>query len=60
MISGFFMGIWNWIVNMFTYLWVLTYGTIASLPWKEIGLGVVTLVLLYIAYEFFLGDDGIL
>ena len=54
------MGIWNWIVNTFTYLWVLTYGTIASLPWKEIGLGVVTLVLLYIAYEFFLGDDGIL
>ena len=60
MISGFFMGIWNWIVNTFTYLWVLTYSTISSLPWKEIGFGAVTLFLLYIAYEFFLGDDGIL
>lgn len=59
MISGFFMGIWNWIVNTFTYLWVLTYSTIASLPWKEIGVGAVALFLGYVAYEFFLGDDGI-
>ena len=59
MISGFFMGIWTWIVKLLTSLWVLTYNTLASLPWKEIGIGAVTLFLLYIAYEFFLGDDGI-
>lgn len=60
MISGFFMGIWNWIVNTFTYLWVLTYSTISSLPWKEIGIGAITLFLGYVAYEFFFGDDGII
>lgn len=60
MISGFFIGIWNWIVNTFTYLWVLTYSTIASLPWKEIGIGAITLLIGYFLFEFLFGDDGII
>lgn len=60
MISGFFMGIWTWIVKVLTSLWVLIYSTITSLPWKEIGIGAITLFLGYVAYEFFFGDDGII
>ena len=60
MISGFFMGIWTWIVKVLTSLWVLTYNTLASLPWKEIGMGAITLLIGYFLFEFLFGDDGII
>lgn len=49
MIKSWVLWIWTWIAI-----------AISTLPWKEI-LGVAaTLFILYVAYEFFFGDDGIL
>ena len=54
------MGMWTWIVKVLTSLWVLIYSTIASLPWKEIGIGAITLLIGYFLFEFLFGDDGII
>ena len=49
MIKSWFLWIWTWIAIF-----------ISTLPWKEIFGVTATLFILYVAYEFFFGDDGIL